>query len=223
MAPLTRYSWATLKAEVIRRLGGRTEPSFSSRVEYWIDAAQLDIGCTVHHFELDKTDTSLSLAAGASTVNLPADCYIVMGVALRNPGSLTFKKWLTLNHLRYVQANFSEAATVPAEYARFGNQLQANCNADQTYPLLLRYYKFPTAPDFSSGTPEFSRLWDEHLIEAALAKAQGSLWRPDLAAANVQLLQDYLAAQVQPALLVELLPDRPTVATTNRTHGGAQG
>ena len=158
-----------------------------------------------------------------STVSLPSDCFIVMGVALRNPGANTFKKWLTLNHLRFVQANFSESAAVPAEYARFGSQLQFNCNSDQSYQLLIRYYKFPAAPDFASGSPEFARVWDEHLIEAALAKAQGAVWRPDLTAANAQLLQDYLAAQVQPALLMELFPDRPTAATTNRTHGGAQG
>lgn len=224
MAPLQRYTWMTLKAEVIRRLGGRTEPGFSSRVEYWIDAAQLDLGCTIHHFELDKTDQALTLGAGSSTINLPADCYIVMGVGLRNAGAGTFRKWLLLNHLRFVQANFSDAPNEPSEYARFGDQLQFNCTSDGSYPLLLRYYKYPSAPDFGAGAgPEFSRLWDEHLVEGAIAKANGSLWRPDLASAQTQTLQEFLASQVQPALLAEVFPDRPSQATANRTHGGAQG
>src|SRR5262245_58677449 len=200
MAPLPRQSWASLKAEVIRRLGGRTEPSFSSRVEYWLDATLLDLGCTIHHFELDKTDTGLTLATGISTVNLPADCFIVLGVGLRNPGLGTFKRWLGLNHLRYVQANFSDALSVPAEYARFGSQLQFNTNADASYPLILRYYRFPAPPEFASGSPEVARVWDEHLIEGALAKAQGAVWRPDLAGTSAQMLEAYLGAQVQPAL-----------------------
>jgi hypothetical protein len=223
MAPLTRYTWATMKSEVIRRLGGRTESTIGSRVEYWLEAAQLDMGLTYHHFELDKTDTSLTLATGTSTINLPSDCYIVLGVGLRNPGLTTFKKWVTLQHLRYVQANFSETNAVPSEYARFGSTLQFNCNSDQNYPILLRYYKLPSAADFSGGSPELSRFWDEHLIEAAVAKAQGALWRPDLAAGATTLLQDFLEKQVQPQLLADVLADRPTVSTANRTHGGAQG
>src|ERR1700744_5479300 len=110
MALLSRYTWAGMKAELIRRLGGRTEASFASRVEYWLDAAQLDVGLTYHHFELDKTDTSLTLASGTSTITLPPDCYILMGVGLRNPGLTTFKKWVTLQNLRFIQANFSEVA-----------------------------------------------------------------------------------------------------------------
>lgn len=223
MAPLPRHTWATIKSEVLRRLGGRTEPSFSSRVEAWIDAAQLELGLTFHHFELDKTDTSLTLAAGQSTVTLPADCFIVLGVALCNPGASTFKKWLSLSHLRFVQANFSEAPAVPSEYARFGGQLQLNCNSNAAYPLLLRHYRFPAPPDFASGSPEMSRAWDEPLIEAAVAKAQGALWRPDLATTTSQQLKEFLAMQVQPALLAEVLPDRPTIPTVNRTHGGGQG
>lgn len=223
MPHLSRHNWASLKAEVVRRLGGRTEPSIASRVELWLDAAQLDLGCTVHHFELDKTDSSLLLSLDTSTVTLPADCFIVMGVALRDQRTEAFKKWLTLNHLRYVQANYSDTPATPGEYARFGNQLQFSCASNLTYQLLIRYYKLPSPPDFTSGTPEFSRLWDEHLIEGALAKAQGAIWRPDLAGANGQMLQEYLGSQVQPALLVEMFPDRPTAPTANRTHGGAQG
>ncbi len=223
MAPLSRYTWAAMKSEVIRRLGGRTETTVASRVEYWLEAAQLDIGLTYHHFELDKTDTTKTLASGTSTIVLPTDCYVVMGVGLRNPGLTTFKKWVTLQNLRYVQANFSESAAVPSEYARFGSSLQFNCNADQSYPLLLLYYKLPNPADFSSGSPELARFWDEHLIEAALAKAQGALWRPDLAAGVATMLQDFLAQQIQPQLLADLIPDRSTVSTANRTHGGAQG
>jgi hypothetical protein len=223
MASITRHTWATMKAELVRRLGGRTESSFSARVEYWLDAALLDIGLTYHHFELDKTDTSITLNAGSSTITLPTDCYVLIGVGLRNPGLTTFKKWVTLQNLRYVQANFSETSAVPSEYARFGTSLQFNCNSDQNYPLLLRYYRLPTAPDFASGSPELSRFWDEHLIEAALAKAQGALWRPDLSAATATTLQEFLDKQIQPPLLVDLLPDRSTVTTANRTHGGAQG
>jgi len=223
MALLPRYTWALMKAELIRRLGGRTETSFPSRVEYWLDAAQLDIGLTFHHFELDKTDTSLTLASGASSIALPSDCYVLMGVGLRNPGLTTFKKWVTLQNLRFIQANFSETAAVPSEYARFGSNLQFNCNADQSYPLLLRYYKLPTPPDFTSGSPELSRFWDEHIIEAALAKAQGAIWRPDLAAGTATMLQDFLDKQIQPQLLVDLLSDRSTTTNANRTHGGAQG
>lgn len=224
MAALLRRTWADLKAEAIRRLGGRTEASFAARVEHWLDAAQLDLGLLFHHYELNRTDTALVLVTGQSTVTLPLDCYIVLGVALREPGGQPlFKRWLTLQHLRYVQANFSETRAVPTEYARFGRDLQLNCNSDAAYPLLLRYYKVPAAPDFAVGSPELARLWDEHLLEAAVAKGQGSVWRPDLAGVTGETLQAFLASQVQPALLAEVLPDRSTVPTTNRTHGGGQG
>ncbi len=224
MAPLARPTWAALKAEVLRRLGGRSEPSIGARVEQWLDAAQLDLALTFHHFELDTTEKAITLAMGSSTIDLPADCYIVLGVALMTPREETFRRWLTLQHLRYVQANFSIAEAEPAEYARFGSALLFNCPPDKNYPLLLRYYRFPSPPDFAGlASPELSRLWDEHLIEGALAKAHGALWRPDLAASQTQMLQEFLAAQVQPALLAELLPDRSTTPTANRTHGGAQG
>ena len=224
MAPLARHTWASLKAEALRRLGGRTEPSFALRVERWLDAAQLDLGLTFHHFELDKTTTALTLALGETTVPLPLDCYIVMGMGLRDATSGAFKRWLTLQRLTYVQANFSQSPAQPAEYARFGSELVLNGPSDQGYGLLLRYYKIPSAPDFlASGSPELSRLWDEHLLEGVLAKAHGALWRPDLAVHGGQLLAEFLAMQVQPSLLQELFPDRPTVPTANRTHGGAQG
>lgn len=223
MAPLPRPTWTALKAEVLRRLGGRSEPSIGARVEAWLDAAQLDLALTFHHFELDTT-AALELSAGNSTVDLPTDCYIVLGIALMTPREETFRRWLTLQHLRYVQANFSIAGAEPAEYARFGSALLFNCPADRNYPILVRYYRFPSPPDFAGAmSPELSRLWDEHLIEGALAKAHGALWRPDLAAAHGQMLQEFLSTQVQPALLAELLPDRSTTPTANRTHGGAQG
>ena len=55
----------------------QTEPSIASCVEFWFDAAQLDLGCTVHHFELDKTNTSLGISLQTSTVTLPVDRFIV--------------------------------------------------------------------------------------------------------------------------------------------------
>lgn len=222
MAQIARRTFAQMLTEVTNFAGGHDYSGFSTRAQHAIWAAYLDLSLTYHHFELEA-NTTLTLPATTKQVDLPADCYAVIAVVatiggtdiLINPRRTQFAladRWAT-----------SGETKLPSEWARYGRTLFFNGPSSGSTELRIYYYRVPTAPDFDgSAYPETNVLWDDHIIEASVAKLQRRIWRPDLAQANLEFLKQWLGEQIQPTLQQPIVT-LPDMTTASRPLGGAQG
>lgn len=221
MADLVRRTWAQMRDEGLKRVGRQGDSATESRMEHALAAAYFDLSL-YHHYELDQRE-AIDIAFPNLKISLPADCYIVMFAnLLDNAGA--FIKGLILNRSNFQFATRRNAAGQPETYTRFGNELFVERPVDADYKIDLFYYRHAPAPDFAgSVNSPLSWLWDEHLIEAAVAKFHGAFWRWDLSGANLQLLERFISTQPQPPVAARPLFDHPEQRTTGRPHGGAQG
>jgi len=223
MATITRRGWSAIEAEVQRRLAGNNATGFTTRIDYWVWAAYLQICLTYHHFELDKEDLTLSIALGANTLNLPADCYAVVAMTLRDNGSNIVGE-VADYEFTALRGQYVASAGQPTRRARWGSKLYFDKKADQLYNVDLYYYRVPTAPDFATTTaPETAADVDEHIIEGACRLGNPAIGRSDLGDVDRQLLADWISQQIRPSLNQDGILEQRERMGTNRTLGGSQG
>ncbi|HBY61916.1 MAG TPA: hypothetical protein DEH78_19015 [Solibacterales bacterium] len=194
----------------------------TGRADHFLNAAYLRLALGYHHYELNKIDTSISCVVGTPTITLPTDCFTVIAVRLRTGSTLH-----PILQSREVHALFGDRTTSnakPTHYARFLNLLHFNSPPDATYNVDLYYYRTPIAPDFASAsaTSELAWLWDEAILESAVALGHKTVWRPDLGMADLETLSAWLARQAQPDIAEESLRDVPQRTRLGYSHGGAQ-
>lgn len=225
MAVLARRTWVTIKTEVARRSGHTSDTADTAAggpIEHSIDAAYRDLCLLYHHFELDKTAADQAIASGVTSLALPVDCYAVIGVLLKQTGGAE------IGRLKFQEAGFllgsrTATATQPKDYTRFGQTLHFSAPTDAAYKADVYYYSQPAAPDFSSGSPSFDRLWDEHLIQGATDLVLRGHWAADQGAPQAESLAAFLSRVVNPPLSEGGLVDFQDRSNVTRSHGGAQG
>lgn len=222
MAALTRHTWSTIKTEVLDRIGRPTDTAAGARVEYWIDAVYRDLCQTYHHFELDAVAEDEAVGAGAVSLDLPADLYVVVVPVLKSDAGLKLGR-LTPERASFLVGRDDTTPEKPEKYARHGTKLYFPAPADVDYLVDLYYYRHPTTPDFASGGPEWDRLWDEYLIQGATDMALRGYWAAEQGAPHAEMFRDFLKRVVNPSLVSGVLRDSEDMKTTDQPHGGAQG
>ncbi len=222
MAVMTRRIWSAIEAETIRRFAGNNSTGFSLRADYWLLQSYLTLCLTYHHFELDREDLTLSTTITSNALTLPADCYAVLGMTLRDGTGAQVGEVSQYEFGALRQAYTAESGR-PTRRARFGGKLLFDKKADAAYGVDLYYYRRPILPDFASvsAMPETDVDCDEAIILGACAIGNTALGRPDLAAIDQQALAAWQSTQIRPALLDPL--EARERASTGRTLGGAQG
>ncbi len=225
MAALARRNWVENRDELIRRLGGINYTGFNTRVQYWLTASYLYLCTCYHHFELDVLDSSLTLSTTVNTLALPADCYILIAVRLKDPTTGKFLPGgVGISNASSKLVEFTNQIGRPKSYVRFKGTLHFDVIADQAYPVDLFYYKLPANPDFTgTDVPLIGQDCDEHLLEGALRLAWPGVSRPDLGDPNRQLFTEWLAETPRPSNISDPLPSAREKAMTNKTMGGPQG
>lgn len=194
----------------------------TGRADHFINAAYLRLALGYHHYELDKIDTSISCVVGTPTITLPTDCFTVIAVRIRTGSTLHPPLQPRDAHVLFGGRTTTNAK--PAHYTRYLNLIHFNCPPDATYNVDLYYYRNPIAPDFASAsaTSELSWLWDEAILEGAVALGHKTVWRPDLGMADLETLSSWLARQAQPGIIEETLRDVPQKPRLGLSHGGVQ-
>ena len=226
MAQITRRAWSALQTEATLALGGHAYTNFSSRVQYWLTEAYYDLCAAYHHYELDK-NVIVSVPQGTSQIQLPTDCFIVVGVGLLDSSDQPIR-FLRSEHFRVLGGTLRSSQSDLLSCARFQNSLYFNAPAKAGVRIRIYYYRYPIAPDFTAatgvppGVPETQWLWDTHLIEGAVAKGQKRIWRPDLAQFNAQSLSEWLEEQTQSQTKDEPTGTQPDKAVPNQQIGGKQ-
>jgi hypothetical protein len=223
MAPLVRRTWAEIATEVTTFVGGYDYTGFSTRVQYAIDATYRELCTGYHHFEMEAA-TNVTVATNDTTVTLPTSPATFITMGLYRPSTATLGNMLDQKSFAALSGQFSATAAIPVTYCRFGAVLLLNCPcvAGSAGTWVVRHYTFPTAPDFSSGSPATSWLFDDVIIQGAVAKMMNRVWRPDLAMFGLQTMQSWLASQPQPALIEQTLGERADLPTASRPLGGSQ-
>lgn len=226
MAAITRRYWSTMATEATLAAGGHSYTGFSTRIQYWLTEAYYDLCATYHQYALDK-DVTIAVPVGTRQIQLPSDCYIVVAVGLLD-SSGSPARFLRSEHFRLQGGTFRATQGDLLSFSRFKNALFFNALAKAGTQVQLYYYRYPAAPDFSSSTgnppsvPETDWLWDTHIIDAGVAKAQKRIWRPDLAQFNVQTVQEWLEEQTQAQTKDEPTGAQPDRPLPNVALGGKQ-
>ena len=221
---MARPNYSEMQTEVTRRLGNHAYTGFSARVQSWIASSLYYYTVKFHHPELDGEDSKRTLAESTSTVDLPADIAIPVAVALLKPGTTTIDSWLKLRDFHVIQTRFDETAGKPTLYARYGNTLYVDRNANADYPIRYFYTRIPDYPVFdSSDRSPLSEWFDEILMAKATCLGYANLWRPDLASLHQQQLADLEAAVPNRMIADDMTADRSTKSKRGQTHMGVQG
>lgn len=217
---MARPTYSEMGTEVTRRLGNHSYSGFSSRVQRWLDAALYWATTAYHHPELDETVVT-TLGEGASTVEVPSDIKIVLGIGLYD-SSNQFVKWLLPRDFHVLQTTYDSVGGEPTYYARLGDVLHVDRASNQSYTVKIHSYKAIEAPDHTSGSSPLDPEWDEIVMGKATCLGYANLWRPDLAALHRRDLQILLDAVPNPPLNADLTADRSTRSKRDRTHRGVQ-
>lgn len=188
---MAHQDFEEIRDEVMKRLGRSGVTAFEARAQHLVDASYREICQTWFHHELvtDPIPTD-TLAAASDNVPVPTDCYLLFGVRLKSGSTLKGRP----GYMRPMNL-FGRATTTagrPEHYTRFGDKVYFERPADASYTVELFSYARPTDPDFATpGEPEIDELFDEIIIESAVARGQGSLWRPDLSMSGRQSMAEF--------------------------------
>lgn len=197
-------------------------------------AAYLDLCLTYHFHELEASIT-FTPADGDATITLPADCFVVASLAWSSKpqsSGIGAAVQLTEERLQDILARRKQPKGMWLRYARLASTLVFDCPLNlamstPSLPLTLHYYKRPAAVDFADSSagnvPVSAWEWDDHLIDATVAKIQARAWTWDQAGMTTQTLQAWLQTQIQPALASEPMSNPPDMPTSNKPQGGPQG
>lgn len=224
MAALARRTWDTMRDEVMTRLGRSGVTAFESRAEYLLDGVYRLLCQTWHHRELDKISPELTLSSTTSEVPLPSDLYLPIGARLLDNSS-NLLAWLQPRHARALLARDRSDSGKPSYYAIFGSKLYTDKAADTTYKIVVFYYANPTTPDFAAAaaSPEINQVFDELLIEWAVALGQNALWRPELGQVNLQTMTSFLGRMGHPILALGGTSDNREEPTDDKKLAGVLG
>lgn len=229
---IPRRNFASILNEVVQAVGGHDYLGFPARAQHAVWSTYLDLALTYHHYELEAS-TEAMLGSATREVPIPASCYAVIAViagvlAQGMEGAESYGYLVNPRRAQFALGDRWAAGAekrLPTEWTRYGNNLLFNGPSSGSVGLRIYYYRTPTQPDFDLATAysELHPMWDDHLIEGAVAKLQKRIWRPDIAQANLEFLSRWLQEQVQPALGEDPIGTLPDMTTASRPIGGKQG
>lgn len=228
MAPIARRAWSDLRDELMTRVGRKGLGSFEDRAGRFLEAAQYELATLFHFYELDEEDDAGVLSTTSNQLAVPAECYAIFSFSIRHPGTGQWIRnlvWEEAHSIlnRYKQSKASDSSKLD-RYTRYGSNIELPLLPDQAYKTTLRYYRIPVAPDYTTGSPDLPRQWDEILLDYAEVIAwRNALWRPDLATAAQQRLDYWYQNVPQPYLKDIPLFGAPEQKTRAIPHGGAVG
>lgn len=183
-------SFVTIKAEVLERLGGRT--NIDSRVEIWINDAYFDL-LMRPQFRFHQLDKELFLETDPLVARYDLDdkaptIWFILG--MRNEEDqreIRARDWKTFDR---VATSYGS----PIRYMRFNSIITFDPVPDKTYTIKIRYRNRPA--EISTGEPLIlEREWEEVLTALSVVKGYLALEEPTKAASALQLYNSLLQAR----------------------------
>jgi hypothetical protein len=228
MAELARRTWAQIKSATSARIGRTGDTAFEASggvLEHALADAYFDLALTFFHHELVERATVAAPAANFNATDISSvGAYLVMNVSHSVDGAFT--RSLQQTDLRELVQRDRSTVENPTRWARADDKILFDTTsvggaAAHTFDLL--YYADPTPPDFAtSATSELSRVWDERIIQAALAILFPAAWRFDMASVQAERLKDFTDRSVHLPLGALMLPEDST-GRSGRPLGGPAG
>lgn len=186
----------SIKAEVIARLGNRTD--IAARSEIWINDAYMELAIAPRFgfYELDKEDTATTTVNGTRIYALPTDVWWLRVVEDVTNDFLLRKK--SVDELDYMSLTIGR----PNRYARFGASVILDPTPDGAYNMRFRYRKRPS--ELSTGQSSvFGREWDEVLTVMAVKIGFEALGEHTKATEQEALIQAKIATRQSTEALEE--------------------
>lgn len=226
MAAIARRTWAQLKTEFLSAARGINYSGWSSRAEYLLYEAYLDICGLYHHKELEET------ASGTLTgspqyqhyILFETNAHMIVGVAETTSAGLPE---LFLDQVHFAvwagvfQGTTSSEYGQPKQWAQFNRIIYFDRKTDASRHYRIYYIRRPADPDFSgSDSPEIAPIWDTHIIELALMRAGVRTGDQMLATINAQAYRDFVSQQPQPLLKDSMARAFANTDTTDKPTSG---
>jgi|SRR5215472_1137711 len=174
-----------LKAEIIQRMGNRTD--LSSRIDQWaMDAfTELTQAPKASFRELDAL-YNFTVVAGESRIEVPADFWFVL--SLRDP-----TRKLDQVHWQVLDRTYRTTGRA-VRYARYQDYLELDPVPDQDVAMIMRYRR--RLPQLASGMQvPLEREWHELLITLTVARGLSALQRFEESAGHRQSVDGDLASR----------------------------
>lgn len=223
MAVLARRTWAQLKAAVSARSGRTGDTTFEAAggvLEHAIADAYFDLALTFFHHELVTTElvtintdtNALALSGLSSTLYVPICISLFTDDVIVPPAPLRVLQQESLKDVRTEQPAGLDDSKVRS-WARHGDEILFSgyfAGTVTARQAQVTYYREPTAPDYSTGGSELARVWDERIIQSALAILFPAIWRFDMAGVQAERLKDFLDRSLHLPLGAIGLPSKST-------------
>lgn len=180
-----------LKAEVILRLGNRTD--LSERVDMWINDAFTDLAQApkASFRELDAI-LEFILYRNQQFLAVPADFWFILSLRMRDR-KLDQVHWQVLDRIYRTHG-------MPVRYARYQDRVEFDPYPDRDYNMIMRYRR--RLPKLVAGMIiPIEREWHELLVTLTVSKGLEALQRFEEAAGYNQAIdQDLNFRQDNPLL-----------------------
>lgn len=210
-------SYDTIEAEVISRLGGRTD--IGSRVGTWINMAWLELLMSPRFsfFELDAFFDN-NVLAGSTSYSLAVleafGFWFILDVV-----DLTNSRRLEPSSIKVFDDLIATTGQV-TRYARFGMVIRLDPTPESTFSIRVRFRKRPQR--LASGTT-FNGIgdeWEEPLTVLSVVKGWEALDQRDKAAEQRQLLEPLLAMREDVPNLEQIADNAITIMPITEWRGG---
>lgn len=226
MATIDRRTTAELITEHQRRVGKYGDSGYVARSKEFISWAHRFCASNWHHYQLDTTETALAVSAGANTISVSSQNPLVIAhVDLRTPAGTVIGP-LTPHRIESLLGTVDPTTNgQPTKWARWGNSIYLDRNADLAYKVNVYYYKRPSDLDDATGNLALGEEWDEAVLLLSVAQARSSLWAPAAGTEAMNRFGEVVASLSNPLLLEAPLYAEAIRSTGQmmKPHGGAQG
>jgi hypothetical protein len=194
------YSWSQARTEALRRLGGRTDSTTSTRMDNWLESAQHQLAKTfVELPRLEQVTDNVLLSPGESEYDLLTESFTLndlIGIlSVRNEGATdgtgTPFRMYRFPFYEY-RALSTQSSSQPVRWARHGNLFVVDPEPDKQYQLTIDYRRRPR-----EQTVELDTEWHESWINLAVYYGWKALGQSNQAQAVFDAIPAWLQKQLQ--------------------------
>lgn len=224
---MARMTWAEIRAETFRMIGGVRYTGMDARIERWIKQAYYELALKFTHAELAWEETHV-LSLGHSTLALPDGAFSVTSIAEMDANGLPELILTNKNDILRL-GTFRPTAGQPTAYARTGRgsrSIQFNRKTDVARSYSISFYRFPEEPVVtaaSATSPELHEYFDPVIVDLASVIGATALRNGELLAAVQARYEAAVSGQLVPGILEVIPTDLPETPLANTPKSGDRG
>lgn len=179
------FSFETMRAELLRRTGGRTDTTSRDRATFWLNAATARLAKTPIELPYLETNFSITVVEDESEYTISAyvvDPNDIIGIrSVRNSTSGWAMQRFPFADYRRIS---TQASAAPIRWARRGHLFVVDPSPDGNYELKIDYRKRPDTDSIG----QFDNEWHETILHIATWIGWNALNEQEQARAAIEMI-----------------------------------